>query len=53
MTASFSIIGVRIGAIVASLSLWFWTQRLLARRDAANFDPSVFIPDGIHGATAH
>jgi hypothetical protein len=44
----------RVGAIIASLGLWYWTQALLARRnstDAAGQESGA-IRDGIHRLTA-
>jgi hypothetical protein len=45
---------VRIAAIVVSLGLWFWTQRLLAKRNpsGASFTAGGAICDGIHNLTA-
>ncbi len=53
------LIAVRILVIVASLALWFITQKLLARRNPA-IDaaveaeiPAAGLPDGIHFLTRH
>jgi len=59
MATSFSAVALpvalcRIVVIGVSLGLWFWTQRLLARRaPAANAEPgAAVITDGIHRLTA-
>jgi hypothetical protein len=45
---------VRVGAIVVSLGLWFWTQWLLAKRPGSSsaMTPGGAICDGIHNLTA-
>jgi hypothetical protein len=52
MSERVAIIVVRIAAIVASLALWFWTQRLLAKRSTGDCGTGMVIPDGIHRITA-
>jgi hypothetical protein len=52
MTPHLALIIVRIVAIAVSLCLWFWTQRLLAKRLITDFDKTADIPDAIHRATA-
>jgi hypothetical protein len=49
--AKLSVVLSRLGIVIASLGLWFWTQALLSRRVAA---PSAggTIGDGIHRLTA-
>ncbi len=49
--AKLSVILIRVAIVIASLGVWFWTQRLLSRRIAA---PSAggAIGDGIHRLTA-
>jgi hypothetical protein len=45
----------RLLIILASLAVWFWTQRLLARRnfsDVPDAMPSATITDGLHQLTA-
>jgi hypothetical protein len=45
---------VRIAAIVVSLGLWFWTQRLLAKRNPSGASSATggAICDGIHNLTS-
>jgi hypothetical protein len=45
---------VRVLIIIVSLAVWFWTQRLLARRNpsADTPTPSATINDGLHQLTA-
>ena len=54
LSVSPAIAVARVGAIVASLGLWYWTQALLARRNNAGteVDSSGAIYDGIHRLTA-
>jgi len=50
---SIPVAAVRVGSIVFSLGLWFWTQKLLARRTPGSATTSGgAICDGIHTLTA-